>query len=281
MQKKRSKIMLVDDIVTNLSAGRNLLRMFYEVYPVTSAAKLFELLENVIPDLILLDIEMPEMDGYEAIKILKSNERFSDIPVIFLTSKTDENSELEGLNLGAVDYISKPFAGPLLLKRIETHLLIEQQRKVLLKQQAELKDYNDNLQQLVHKKTTQVLELQNAVMSTVAELVEFRDDVTGGHIARTQHYLKCLIEALIEEGIYQEEVSSWDLDFLLPSAQLHDVGKIAISDLILNKPGKLTPEEFDIMKSHVTIGVNALEQIENNTEEHEFMHHAKIIAGTH
>ncbi|MDR3231185.1 MAG: response regulator [Synergistaceae bacterium] len=270
----RRKIMLVDDNMANLTMGKNMLKTFYEVFPLPSGAKLFELLEKVIPDLILLDIEMPEMNGYEAIRKLKDNPRLADIPVIFLTARSDENSELEGLSLGAIDYISKPFSAPLLLKRIENHLLITSQKR-------ELKNYSDNLVEMVQRKTRQVIDLQNAILSTVAEMVEFRDDVTGGHVERTQKYLKLLVDRLIEEKIYEEETLTWNLEFLIPSAQLHDVGKIAISDTILNKPGKLTPEEFEEMKKHVTVGVDAIARIENNTAEHAFLDHARIIAGTH
>jgi putative two-component system response regulator len=119
------------------------------------------------------------------------------------------------------------------------------------------------------------------VLNTVADLVEFRDDVTGGHVSRTQEYLKILLEEMIAGGVYMDEIYDWDLDYLLPSAQLHDVGKIAISDLILNKPDKLTHEEFEIMKTHVAIGVQAILKIEKNAEEHSFLKHARLIAGGH
>ena len=277
----RHRIILVDDNIANLTMGRNILKPFYEVYPAPSASKLFEILENVLPDLVLLDIEMPDMNGYQAIKKMKADTRFTNIPVIFLTSKTDETSELEGFDLGAVDYIAKPFSGPLLLKRIANQFLIVRQRNDLLASQAALKDYADNLEIKVHGKTKEVINLQNAVLSTVADLVEFRDKLTGGHVIRTQHYLEALINELILEGIYAEEVKKWDMDFFLASAQLHDVGKIAISDLILNKPGKLTPEEFEIMKTHVTVGVKAIENIMKNTDEHAFLDHALLIAGNH
>ena len=281
MDDIRSKLILVDDNITNLTIGRNMLKVYYEVYPAPSAAKLFEILDKVLPDLVLLDIEMPEMNGYEAIKKMKSDPRFAGIPVIFLTAKSDEASELEGFDLGAVDYVSKPFSGPLLLKRIATHLLIEKQKKDLLASQAALKDYADNLEQKVREKTKEVINLQNAVLTTVSDLVEFRDKHTGGHVARTQMYLKALTEEMIREGIYSDDIKGWDMDFFLPSAQLHDVGKIAISDTILNKPGKLTPEEFEIMKTHVTVGIDAIKKIMSNTNEHAFLNHALLIAGNH
>jgi len=281
MEDTRYKIIMVDDNVANLTMGRNMLKTFYEVYPAPSAAKLFEILENILPDLVLLDIEMPEMNGYEAIKKLKADARFADIPVIFLTAKNDENSELEGLDLGAVDYLSKPFSASLLLKRIANQLLIVRQKRDLLTSQAALQDYADNLEIKVRHKTQEVLHLQNAVLSTVADLVEFRDHCTGGHIVRTQLYLKALTDELIREEIYVDEISKFDFEFFLSSAQLHDVGKIAITDLILNKPAALTPEEYEIMKTHVTVGVDAIEKIMHNTEEHAFLRHALLTAGTH
>ena len=281
MDGTRYKIILVDDNIANLTMGRSMLKTFYEVYPAPSAAKLFEILENVIPELILLDIEMPEIDGYETIKRLKADSRFVDIPVIFLTAKTDESSELEGFDLGAVDYISKPFSGPLLLKRIANQLLIVRQKKELLASRAALRDYADNLEVMVSDKTKEVINLQNAVLTTVADLVEFRDKFTGGHISRTQRYLGVLVTELIREGTYADDVLTWNLDFFLSSAQLHDVGKVAICDLILNKPGRLTPEEFEIMKTHVAVGVAAIEKIMSHADEHAFLHHSLLIAGTH
>jgi len=270
----RLKIMLVDDNMATLTAGKNMLKEQYEVFPVPSGAKLFELLEHVTPDLILLDVEMPEMNGYEVIEKLRSDDRFSNIPVIFLTSMSDEGSELEGLSRGAIDYVTKPFSAPLLLKRLENHLLMQAQTK-------ELKDFNENLQMMVYNKTMQVSELQNTVLSTVAEMVEFRDEVTGGHVDRTQRYLKLLLDQLLKDHIYAEDIKDWDFTLLLPSAQLHDVGKIAISDTILNKPGKLTDEEFAIMKSHPIVGVDAIHRIEESTSENDFLHHAEIFAGSH
>ena len=278
----RSRIILVDDVMANLDQGRNVLKTFYEVFPAPSAAKLFEILENVIPDLILLDIEMPEMNGYEVIRKLKADKRFADIPVIFLTALSDVSNEREGFDLGAVDYVSKPFSPPLLLRRIENQLLIVRKTKDLQESQAALHDYADNLEAMVKEKTEEILELQNVVLTTVADLVEFRDSHTGGHIRRTQLYLGALIEQFMKEDtIYKNEIEQWDIDFFLQSAQLHDVGKITISDLILNKPGKLTPEEFEIMKTHVTAGVDAIERILSHTKEHAFLNHALLIAGTH
>jgi putative two-component system response regulator len=281
MEDNRKKIILVDDIVDNLNQGRELLKNDYKVFPVPSAIKLFEVLEKVTPDLILLDIDMPEMDGFEAMKKLKADERYAEIPVIFLTAKSDATSEKMGLDLGAVDYVSKPFSAPIVLQRISNHLLIVSKTKALQESQARLQDYAQNLEEMVREKTAEVVELQDAVMSTVADLVEFRDHSTGGHIMRTQLYYKALVDWLVQNSVLDETVSEWNLDYLLQSVQLHDVGKISISDLILNKPGKLTSEEYEVMKTHVDIGVDAIERIMEKTSEHLFLTHALLIAAAH
>jgi putative two-component system response regulator len=281
LETGKDLIILVDDNPANLRVGKNVLSENYSVATAPSAEKMFNLLENNNPALILLDIDMPEMNGYEAIKILKSKPETRGIPVIFLTGKTESGDELEGLSLGAIDYITKPFQPPLLLKRIEVHLLVEAQKKTLEKQSVELKNFNDNLQSMVEAKTRTVLILQNAILKTVADLVERRDDVTGGHIERTQRGVKILIDALRDGSPYQEEVSAWNEELLLQSSQLHDVGKIAISDNILNKPGRLTPEEFEEMKKHTTFGIQVIEKIEAAAEESDFLSFAKVFAGTH
>ncbi|MDR0852035.1 MAG: response regulator [Clostridiales Family XIII bacterium] len=271
---EKKKIILVDDNIANLTLGKKVLKDQYEVFTVPSAEKLFQLLGVITPDLILLDIEMPGVNGYAALRKLKEDNADFDIPVIFITSLTDSDSEFEGLSLGAADYIAKPFSPPLLIKRIENTIKLADQK-------IELKKFNEHLQEMVEKKTEQVLELQSAIMSTLAEMVEFRDNITGDHVGRTVKYLKVLINGMKGKGVYREEMDSWDLNFLLPSAQLHDIGKIAISDLILNKPGKLTDEEFAIMKKHPSIGVEVIHRIEEQTTEDDFLENAKIFAQTH
>jgi putative two-component system response regulator len=281
LEKNYDKVILVDDNPSNLRTGKNVLSEKYEVYTAPSAAKLFDLLQDIKPAMILLDIEMPKMNGYEAIKILKANEKTNDIPVIFLTGKTDTDNELEGLDLGAIDYITKPFQPALLLKRIEVHLLVEVQKRKLEIQKRELKNFNDNLQKMVEEKTKTVLELQDAILKTVADLVESRDDITGGHIERTRRGVGLLVDALRDHPLYGKEVAEWDIKLLLQSSQLHDVGKIAISDQILKKPGRLDPVEFEEMKKHTVFGIQIIEKIQSATTASDFLKHAKIFAGTH
>jgi putative two-component system response regulator len=260
--------------MTNLTMGRNMLKDLYEIFPVPSGAKLLELLEHVTPSLILLDVLMPDMDGYETMEKLKADSRWSDIPVIFLTSKNDEKSEFKGLSLGAIDYVGKPFSAPLLLKRIENQILLSTQKDALRR-------YNDQLEEKVDHKTKQVVELQNAVISTVANLLEFRDNMSGGHLTRIQKYLKVVIDYMLKEKIYYDEIFGWNLMFLIPSTQLHDVGRVGIKDAILHKPGPLTPEEYEQMKRHTIIGVEAIEKIAQKSRGHAFLQHGAIFAGTH
>jgi putative two-component system response regulator len=274
MDNEKKLVLLVDDNPANLRIGKNVLAEKYAVATAPSAEKMFVLLENNNPAIILLDIDMPDMDGYEAIKVLKSRPKTKNIPVIFLTAKTESDDELEGLSLGAIDYITKPFNPALLLKRIEGHILLEAQRKELL-------SFNENLQKMVEEKTQSILELQNAILKTIAELVECRDDITGGHIERTQKGIKILLEEIEKSGIYKEETKNWDVDLLLQSSQLHDVGKISIDDNILKKPGQLNKEETDEMKKHAAFGEQIIEKIESLAKESEFLNYAKIFAASH
>ncbi len=273
--------MLIDDNITNLSAGKCALQDIYDVLTVPSGERALQLLEKIKPDLILLDIEMPEMDGYETIRQIKANHDLDNIPVIFLTAKSDPVSEFDGLSLGAVDYISKPFSVPLLKKRIELHMLIEEQQKRLAVQNERLMDYNDNLQKMVEDKTEKIVKLQDVILGTVADLVEFRDGDTGGHVERTQLYLKALVEKMLERKIYHDVVKNWDIKLVIQSAQLHDVGKIGVPDSILNKPGRLDPEEFEVMKRHTTIGKEVIDRICAKADENEFLQQAAILAYSH
>jgi putative two-component system response regulator len=281
MESEKELVMLVDDNPANLRIGKNVMAEKFSVATAPSAEKMFSLLESNRPEIILLDIDMPEMNGYEAIKILRSKPETKDIPVVFLTARTESGDELEGLSLGAIDYITKPFQPALLLKRIEVHLLVEQQRKTLRKQAVELKNFNDNLQKMVEEKTQSVYDLQNALLKTMAELVECRDDITGGHIERTQRGVQILLEAIEQSGLYREETAGWNHNLLLQSCQLHDVGKISISDSVLKKPGKLTDEEFEDMKKHTSFGRQIVEKIETLTKENEFLGYAKLFAASH
>jgi len=267
-------IFLVDDDITNLAAGNDALCRHYNVITMNSGGRLIKMLESHTPDLILLDVEMPEMDGYDTIKTLKNHERTKNIPVIFLTAQSDTESEIKGLSLGAIDYIIKPFSPPLLVKRIQVHLLVESQKKQLV-------NFNENLKAMVDTRTKMIEQLKNSLLKTMAELVDYRDGATGEHIERTQLYMSLLLETLQKTEKYKKEIESWDMELILQSSQLHDVGKIAIRDDILQKPDKLTYDEYEEIKKHVTLGESVIERIKNNTQERAFFEQAKILITTH
>jgi putative two-component system response regulator len=224
--------------------------------------------------MILLDIERPVLNGYEVLKQLKENPDTNEIPVIFLTSHTDPGSELEGLNLGAIDYVTKPFSAPILLKRLENNLLLVSQGK-------RLKRYNLNLKEMVDAQTREIKKLQNGIIDMVAEVVEFRNDMGSGHIERITSYMKVIVDALLEQRVYREDTINWDAVFLIPAAQLHDVGKICIGEVILNKPSRLTPEEFDEIKKHPAYGLMIIDRMEQTIGKHVFLSYAGVIAEAH
>jgi len=235
------------------------------------------MLKKTLPDMIILDIEMPEMSGFEAIELLKADDVYKEIPVIFITVRGDVLSEAKGLELGAVDYISKPFDASLLVKRIEIHATIQSQK-------AELMQYNENLTELVEQKTKAITSLQDSIISSIAELVECRDYTAGGHIERTQNYLKIFIDELRRSGLYSDELGEWgdaSGELVAQSSRLHDLGKIAIMDTILSKPGKLTEEEFEAVKVHAEFGADIIDKFHGPTDDSGFLHHAKIFAGSH
>jgi putative two-component system response regulator len=260
-------IFIVDDNNVNLLTAENALSDHYNVYTLPSAHGMFELLNDLIPDMILLDIIMPEISGYDAMRLLKADIRYSHIPVIFLTSKKDPGTEAQGFELGAVDFITKPFSGIVLLNRIKTHLNIDE---IIRKRTSELE-----------VRTEKLTRLKNSMVSVLAEMLESRDKTTGGHIERTSAYLRLIINKMIKSGIYLNEIRTWDLELAVTSARLHDVGKIAISDLILNKPGNLTKEEFETMKIHAAEGERIIDKIISQTGDEDFLFFAKMFAGYH
>jgi len=254
-------IFAVDDSDTNLSTAKKTLESRYKVFTMPSAAKMFTLLEKITPDLILLDIEMPEMSGFEALISLKANPVYKDIPVIFLTGyANNDNIEASGFELGVVDFIAKPFSTHVLLNRIKTHLEIDE---------------------LIRERTAQIKRLQNGIVTVLADVVEERDKDTGGHNDRTAMYVRILLKAMEEGGVYADEIREWDIEMVVSSARLHDVGKIHIFDMVLNKPGKLDNEEYEKMKLHTIEGARIIDRMIKQTGEEEFLHNAKLFAEYH
>jgi putative two-component system response regulator len=210
------------------------------------------------PDLILLDIEMPGLDGYELCQRLKLDPRTAEIPVIFMSSHSETVDVTFGLDMGAADYVSKPLVTPILLARIRNQLrLAEAMRRVA--------DQNVTLERLVaertaalHAQTEEVLRTQEATLVALGALAETRDNDTGNHIRRTQGYVQILCEAIRPLAMLRESYSDEELGLMWKTAPLHDIGKVGIPDAILLKPGRLTAHEFEVMKQHTTLGRKAL-----------------------
>lgn len=273
---EKSTILVVDDAPENLTLMAGLLKDDYRVKVANNGEKALAIARSEPqPDLILLDIMMPGMDGYEVCRRLKEDIATSQIPVIFLTARTDVADETHGLEMGAEDYILKPVSPPIVLARVKTHLH--------LKEAADfLRDNNLYLMQQVEKRTTEVRSIQEVTILALASLAETRDNDTGNHLRRTQLYAKALALKLNEHPRFREFLSYTNIDMLYKSAPLHDIGKVGIPDRILLKPGKLEPEEFEIMKQHSLIGRDAIEQAEHSLgAKVEFLRIAKEIVLYH
>jgi len=260
-------IFIVDDNDVNLSTAAKALSKQYRAFTLSAASDMFELLDNVMPDLIMLDIMMPGTDGFEAMRLLKDDARYLNIPVMFLTSHRDAETEARGFEMGAVDFISKPFSEPVLLNRVKTHLDIEG----LIRNRTAM---------LLHR-TEKLQRLQSAIVSVLANMAENRDMQTGRHIERTTRYIGILLNAMVERGVYSDEICQWDLEEVVSSSRLHDVGKIVVSDLILNKPGSLTADEFALMKTHAAEGERIIDSIIAESGDESFLQNAKLFAGCH
>jgi len=267
-------IFVVDDNTVNLMTADKALSDSYNVITFASASAMFDFLNNTIPDLILLDIMMPDIDGFETLKRLRADARYEAIPVIFLTSKNDAVTEALGFEMGVIDFIPKPFSELVLLNRIKTHLHIEEiiaERTAIISEQTEM----------LKQRTEKLLRLQNSMMSVLASMVENRDKLTGEHITRTTSYLKIILNAMVERGVYIEEIKCWDFDVISSSARMHDLGKITVTDLILNKPEKLTDFEFEIIKTHAAAGEKIIDEIIKESGDEIFLQNARLFAGYH
>ncbi len=266
--KSVDQILLVDDNTTNLQLLRDTLDgLGYKLLVAKNGKTALSIAHKASPDLILLDIMMPEMDGYEVCKRLKTDETTAQIPIIFVTALSDAEDEAKGLTLGAVDYITKPFNPELVRARVHNHL--------------ELKRHQDHLEKLVKERTKRLALTQAVTIESLATLAEYRDPETGGHIKRTQNYVKALAVHLKAHPRFQDELSDDVIELLYLSAPLHDVGKVAVRDHILLKAGRLTDEEFEEMKKHTQYGHDALRITERKLGGDSFLHYATEIAYSH
>ncbi len=272
----KSTILVVDDTPDNITLLCSLLGEQYKNKVATNGAKALKIaMADPQPDLILLDIMMPEMDGYEVCRRLKEDPQTRHIPVIFLTAKTQHGDETKGFELGAVDYITKPIVPPILMARVQTHLALQEARKYLERQ-------NLVLEERIEQRTRQLAALQDAIIIAMASLAETRDNETGHHIRRTQHYIRELAQRLRVFPRFKKEINDAFIAIVYKTAPLHDIGKVGVADKILLKPGRLTPEEFEEMKKHTIFGRDAIIAAEKSLNEPEaFLLTARDIAYSH
>jgi putative two-component system response regulator len=266
-ENSNGNILIVDDTEANIDILVDALSSDYEISVAMDGQSALDDVKENIPDLILLDIMMPGMDGYEVCRQLKKDPETHHIPIVFLTAMTGDEDEAKGLALGAIDYITKPFNQDLVKSRIKNHL--------------ELKLLQDDLESQVRRRTKQLEQTQEATIITLATLAEYRDPETGGHIKRTQNYVKVLAKALQPHAQFKTYLTDQLIALLHKSAPLHDIGKVGVPDHILLKPGKLTDEEFVEMKKHTIYGRNSIAAAEKMLGDESFLKIAKEIAEFH
>jgi putative two-component system response regulator len=272
----KATILVVDDTPDNLSLMSGLLKDLYKVKVANNGEKAIKIAQATPPpDLILLDIMMPGLSGYDVCQTLKAAPATRDIPIIFLTAMTATEDEKKGLEMGAADFITKPVNPPIVMARVATQLQVKAAADFL-------KDQNSYLENEVAKRTRELAAIQDVTILAMASLAETRDSDTGNHIRRTQFYVKALAEKLKGHPRFGFFLSDATIDMLFKSAPLHDIGKVGIPDRILLKPGRFTPEEFEIMKTHTTLGRDAIEAAERQLGmQVDFLKFAKEIAYFH
>lgn len=260
-------ILIVDDTEENVDILIATLGDHYDLSVAIDGESALEMLATMTPDLILLDVMMPGINGYEVCERLKQETRTLKIPIIFLTALGEAENEERGLALGAVDYIAKPFNPFLVKARVKNHL--------------ELKMHRDNLELLVQQRTAELELTQEVTIESMGTLAEYRDPETGGHIQRTKHYLKALALELRKNDKYAKALEQPVVEALYRSAPLHDIGKVGVPDHILLKPGKLSQEEFEQMKLHTVYGRDAIAKAAKKLGGNSFLRYALEIAESH
>ena len=276
MDSSTANILVVDDDPGNIALIGEVLHDHFQVRVATNGQRALELAAmSPQPDLILLDVMMPQMDGYQVLEQLKASADTKDIPVIFVTALDTADNELSGFRLGAVDYITKPVMPQLLLARVSTHLELKTASD-------SLRNQNDWLEAEVQKRMQENDLIQLVSIRALAHLAETRDQETGNHILRTQAYVNTLARALSTHPDYADMLDDHSIEIITRSAPLHDIGKVGIPDNILLKPGPLTDTEWQIMQTHAELGAKAIELAELDIDQSvEFLTVAKEITRWH
>jgi putative two-component system response regulator len=275
MSDNKVKILVIDDEKFFLDVMVELLNGDYTVSVAMDGEQgLRRAQTDPPPDLILLDILMPDKDGYEVCRELKQNPVTQDIPVIFLTVKSEVNDEVKGFELGAVDYILKPISPPIVKARVATHLALH-------RAQSQLTHQNQLLEVKVKERTAELSRTKDVAIYCMASLAETRDAETGKHILRTQNYVRTLARGLRKHPRFRDYLDDEIIEMLYKTSPLHDIGKVGVPDQILLKPGKLDPDEWEEMKMHTVYGHDSLLRAEQVLGTTDFLQMAREIAHTH
>ncbi|MGQ5523963.1 response regulator [Chitinimonas sp. PSY-7] len=270
-------VLIVDDTPENLTLLHGLLKDRYRVLIANNGERALQITAgNTLPDLILLDVMMPGIGGFDVCRQIKADHRTANIPVIFLTAMGENENEQEGFDAGAVDYIIKPISPPIVLARVKTHMKLKAAVDFL-------EDKAAYLQHEVEHRTHEVQVIQDVTIMALASLAETRDNETGNHIRRTQNYVRLLAAKLRQHPKYRAVLDDDNtIQMLYKSAPLHDIGKVGIPDRILLKPGPLTEEEFELMKTHTTLGRDTIVAAEKLIDApSSFLKLAREIAYSH
>jgi putative two-component system response regulator len=270
-----ASVLIVDDAPENLRLLAEILKRGGLVpRPVTSGRLAMQAAVADPPDLVLLDVRMPEMSGLDLCRWFKQDERLRSIPVIFISGLQSADDKVEAFRVGGVDYVSKPFQDQEVLARVKTHLRLR-------RLQVELASYTLELEQRIAQQVAALTASQLATIFALAKLAEARDDDTGQHIERVQTFARVLAEQMREMGLQAAELSTAFIDHLYQTASLHDIGKVGTPDAILLKPGKLSPEEFAEMKKHSVLGANTLAAVLKRHPDNQFLRMGVDVARSH
>lgn len=261
------RILIADGNRVNLTIARQTLSSDYIADWTMSGEETLKYISRISPDLMLIDLNLPDINGIELMQKIHKNPDFSKIPVMILSDINSRETEIECIEKGAVDFISKPYIKKIMLGRIARTF--------------ELEDYRKNLEYIIKNKTRQIEHMQNKIILSFANIIESRDDSTGQHVKRTSAFVKAVVNAMKSNGFYSDILSEQYMESICQSAPLHDIGKISISDTILCKPGRLTAEEFEIMKSHTTVGGRILSETLTGIEGENYLILAKDMAMYH
>lgn len=274
-------LLIVDDDEMNLSILEEVLSDQFFLQTASDGQQAIDLVEKIGPALVLMDIMMPKVNGYEACRAIKAMPKAALTPVILVSAKASSQERVEGYTNGADDYLIKPFDEHELLAKVGVHLRLRSALIELQEAKALLADENQALSVQVVDQEKQLKDSRDLVMFALASLADSRDPETGEHLERMREYCRILAQWLACNGQYQDQIDQAFVDSIYQASPLHDIGKVGIPDMILLKPGRLTDSEFEIMKEHAVIGADALKEVLSHGESAGFLAMAHEIARSH